>query len=338
MKIKLIIITSLLFNISLFSQVRVNADGKVKIGSGNGWPSDQASLEVIEEDKTTEIRIFAASHDNARLWTLNQSTAYGLGVDKYGKGHIYQNIHTPKKIMSFNPDGNFGIGIFPSSYFKLLVNGNAFAIGNWIGSDKKLKENIKNIDNPLDIINDIEGKKYQFIDENHRFLNDEIKERWTYGFIAQDIKEILPDLVKVRDDSTKLLSINYDGFIPIIVEALKKQQYEIENLRDELESIKMMTGNNKINYSVELDSYLSQNNPNPFAQETTIKYFVTQKARNARIDILDIKGVLVHSFELSQFGNSSINLSSNDLESGEYIYSLFVNDTHVDSKKLLLLK
>ena len=78
---------------------------------------------------------------------------------------------------------------------------------------------------------------------------------------------------------------------------------------------------------------MSQNTPNPFMHETTIKYYLSTDVHKARIDIYKMNGVLLRSFSLSQKGGSSLRLNSNSLESGEYIYSLFIDNIHVDSKK-----
>ena len=47
-----------------------------------------------------------------------------------------------------------------------------------------------------------------------------------YGFIAQDVKEVFPDLV--FEDKDGYLSINYNGLIPILVEAFKEQKKIVE--------------------------------------------------------------------------------------------------------------
>jgi hypothetical protein len=49
------------------------------------------------------------------------------------------------------------------------------------------------------------------------------------GFIAQELKEVFPELVYQETDSSEY-SINYIGLIPILVEALKEQQILIEEL------------------------------------------------------------------------------------------------------------
>ena len=56
---------------------------------------------------------------------------------------------------------------------------------------------------------------------NFTWKNDKEEEK-QYGFIAQNIQEILPELVKTNINDR--LSVNYIAMIPILVEAIKEQQ------------------------------------------------------------------------------------------------------------------
>jgi len=76
-------------------------------------------------------------------------------------------------------------------------------------SDASIKSDLKEIDNPLEIIDKLKGYDY--------FRND-IKKR-EYGFIAQDVQKVLPSLVNTIDDG--LLGIDYQKLIPIMLEAIK---------------------------------------------------------------------------------------------------------------------
>ena len=68
---------------------------------------------------------------------------------------------------------------------------------------------------------------------------DEKRDKNQLGFIAQDVEEVLPELVKevetlgTEDESHKV--VNYDGVIPVLVEAIKMQQKQIDRLSKLLE-------------------------------------------------------------------------------------------------------
>ena len=57
-----------------------------------------------------------------------------------------------------------------------------------------------------------------------------------YGFIAQEVKEILPSVV-TYDEHKKLYAVAYDAVIPVLVEAIKEQQAEIDNQQENATAI-----------------------------------------------------------------------------------------------------
>ena len=83
-------------------------------------------------------------------------------------------------------------------------------------------------------------KTPKLYDENHHFILNEKGEPidipegdkyiYEYGFIAQDVEKIIPELVSQGE--TKHL--NYTGIIPLLVEAIKDQQKQIEELKQKI--------------------------------------------------------------------------------------------------------
>lgn len=85
-------------------------------------------------------------------------------------------------------------------------------------SDIKLKENIHSIENPLSKVMQINGVGFRWKDTQENSI----------GVIAQDIEDILPELVK---ESEHHKSVNYNGLIGVLIEAVKEQQRQIEELK-----------------------------------------------------------------------------------------------------------
>nr|MBP6661273.1 hypothetical protein [Chitinophagales bacterium] len=52
------------------------------------------------------------------------------------------------------------------------------------------------------------------------------------GFIAQEIRDILPDIVLESKDSMNTLLMNYSGVIPVLVKAIQEQQTQIQQQND----------------------------------------------------------------------------------------------------------
>jgi len=113
----------------------------------------------------------------------------------------------------------------------VFKNGDALANGNWTGngfnklSDKRLKTKIK----PLEI----DHKKFMSLSPK-QFEYKNIPSTIYYGFLAQNVEKIYPELVHEVPGSDSLKSIDYLGLIPILVEALKTQQHEINELKKQL--------------------------------------------------------------------------------------------------------
>jgi hypothetical protein len=85
-------------------------------------------------------------------------------------------------------------------------------------SDRKFKENIQPIDSAMEIINRIDGVSYNWKETGKK----------SYGIIAQQLQEILPELVSQEDRG---LSVSYLPLIALLIEAVKEQQKQIEKLK-----------------------------------------------------------------------------------------------------------
>ena len=58
------------------------------------------------------------------------------------------------------------------------------------------------------------------------------------GFIAQEVREVIPEVVVELDDEDKTLSVDYSKITAYLVEAMQEQQHLIEELRSEIELLK----------------------------------------------------------------------------------------------------
>jgi hypothetical protein len=97
-------------------------------------------------------------------------------------------------------------------------------------SDVRYKKNIKPVSNALDKVNRMDGVYYEWKQEafpGHGF-NDERQ----VGFIAQDLEQIVPELV--HTDSEGYKTVNYAAITVVLVEAIKEQQEMIKSLQAEL--------------------------------------------------------------------------------------------------------
>lgn len=97
-------------------------------------------------------------------------------------------------------------------------------------SDRRLKDNIQILEDPLERIKLLSGVEYDWNDKTY-------KEGHDVGVIAQEVQDVLPEAV--REHSTSgYLQVDYDKLVPLLIEAVKAQQSQIEQLQYEIEKLK----------------------------------------------------------------------------------------------------
>jgi hypothetical protein len=111
-----------------------------------------------------------------------------------------------------------------SIYDRLDVIGTAYAYNFASLSDLNFKKNIKAIDAPLDKILKMRGVSYEW--KTEEFKEKNLKKGRQYGVIAQEVEQVLPEVVDSDYDGTK--RVDYMALIPFLIEAIKKQQMVID--------------------------------------------------------------------------------------------------------------
>jgi hypothetical protein len=109
----------------------------------------------------------------------------------------------------------------------ISVSGNITA---YDGSDKRIKENIKPIENALSKLKKISGNTFKWIESYYDKQDKELFKEYDVGVIAQEVQAVLPEAVHERSDG--VLAVNYVKLIPLLIEAIKEQQVQIEELKD----------------------------------------------------------------------------------------------------------
>jgi hypothetical protein len=92
-----------------------------------------------------------------------------------------------------------------------------------ISSDIRLKSNIVSLGSTLSKLLQIDGKSY------------EMKGKQKIGVLAQDIREVFPELVS--EDDNEMLAVNYQGLVPVLINALKEQDDKINRLENLVEQL-----------------------------------------------------------------------------------------------------
>jgi hypothetical protein len=136
------------------------------------------------------------------------------------KTRQHANFATGNNIFVDTANERVGVGTtVPSS--TLQVSGTITCIDVNSTSDVRLKENIHSIKDPLDKIMKINGVGFRWKENKDEAI----------GVIAQDIEEVIPEVVKNSGD---VKTVNYNGLIGVLIEAVKEQQRQIEELKKQI--------------------------------------------------------------------------------------------------------
>jgi hypothetical protein len=114
----------------------------------------------------------------------------------------------------------------------LIARGNVTAYGS--PSDRRLKENIQPLIGALDKIMRLQGCTFSWKEDSREYTMAELRD--DVGFIADDVQEVLPAMVRRGRDG--YLSLRDRGFSALLVEAMKEQQAQIEALRAEINALR----------------------------------------------------------------------------------------------------
>ena len=100
-----------------------------------------------------------------------------------------------------------------------------------ISSDIRLKSNIVSLGSTLSKLLLIDGKSY--------IMNGDGKEK--IGVLAQEIQEVFPALVGV--DTKGMLTVNYQGLVPVLINAIKEQESKIIHQQTQIDELKELVNN-----------------------------------------------------------------------------------------------
>ena len=239
----------MLFYAGASERMRITSAGNVGIGTTN----PTSKLTVVGDG------VFSQSGSGDVL-VLNPLAA-GSGANFYvanAAGSAYAPLVLSASKFTLS-SGNVGIGVTPGATYKLDVqgvstdftintNGKLQAVSaNWT-SDQMFKTNVDSLHSSLEIIRQLKPKSYYFDTLNFngkgKFCFPSEKQ---YGFIANDIQSILPELVSLSTKPAILdtlgnvikpaytyKALNYIGFISILTKGIQELQFNNDSLQSKV--------------------------------------------------------------------------------------------------------
>ena len=169
-------------------------------------------------------------------------------------------------------------------------------------------------------------------------ISNYIMPKTRYGLAADELREIYPELV--YEDVSGNLSINYVEMVPLLVQSIKELKAEIDELKGvtpRKQVAPKKNGNTTSMANAESDLIsLSQNDPNPFTTETTIAVTLPETVKKAAIVIYDMSGKKITQIDVIERGATSIDVTSEGLTQGMYLYSLIADGKVMSTKRMIL--
>jgi len=193
-----------------------NTDSTTSLGRGENCYEDPANPLAIICDP-----MYRFSDIVSNKISINATTTNAAEIDLFADAGA---ANDDKWTISVADGGDFSVSSFASgtdvNKLSIANTGNVVIAGDLaLNSDRRLKTNIKPILNPLDIVMQLEGKSYYWKDKNRQ-------QGKHFGFIAQELEQVLPQLVS--HDKAGIKSVNYQGVVPILVNAVNELNLRTE--------------------------------------------------------------------------------------------------------------
>jgi TM2 domain-containing membrane protein YozV len=193
------------------------------------------------------------------IWTIGESwplaNMYGLAYEyngTYGHHLALKNNGTTYQRLSFASQGNYFTGttkhvvsshapIFyelnnTTYYLDPASTGTSLNVaGDVVGyssSDIRYKDNVKPIENALDKIDKIKGYTFEWNELSHKQTGKK-----DIGVIAQEVEEILPEIIDTRSDGYK--AVDYPKLTALLIQSVKEQQIIINDLKSRIEKLEL---------------------------------------------------------------------------------------------------
>jgi len=202
---------------------------------GIGTTTPGAKLDIKGSTETWEgmSKIFLTdsnSNANSRNWMMGNGGAdYGSLVFRVSTAKDGDPATAGIFGLVIDKNGYVGIGTASPNY-NLTVAGTAWVTsGSWSGSDARWKKNVSTLStsSSLDKIMALTPVTYEW--KTDEFPDMKFTTGTQLGFIAQDVENIIPEVVTTDNNGYK--GISYEKIVPVLTSAIQEQQKEIESLK-----------------------------------------------------------------------------------------------------------
>jgi trimeric autotransporter adhesin len=302
-------------------------------------PSLLADKGVLSVDLNGDVILVKDIGITTNCSTANYVTKNTTAANIIGCSQIFDNGTSVGIATASNFNFNFSIdGVPPTGplgeidtagVLKLDVNGVFRTIEMFATSDEKFKKNIKPIDKPLEKVMTLEGKTYNW--RKDEFKDKDFTNELQYGLIAQEVQKVIPSLVIQSENGE--LSMNYIGLIPVLIEAMKEQQTQINDLKSRISENFKAQNQDLIELT---NTKIISVSPNPSNDRIAVSFNVEKSVQSAKLQVHDLNGNVISSLNINDRENNiTRTLQKDNFGKGIYIVSLVINGKSIDTKKII---
>lgn len=168
------------------------------------------------------------------------------------------------------------------------------------------------------------------------------------GFIAQEVEQAALaagfnfDAIHIPENENDNYSLAYGTFVVPLVKAVQEQQAlieeqaaAIEQLKKEVSLLKGADLTTGLAFAGN-GSSMSQNDPNPFTHETSIRYTLPENYQDAYLAVYDLTGKQLGTYALNDRNARSITFTAGQLAAGVYLYSIICDGKALDSRRMVI--
>ena len=201
-----------------------NGDGNFVVGNGSAF--------VVESGSTARDSIGLGTSGHIQFHCLGIGTAASTNSGQIDATTVYAGtfgLNADDKItftndtqIDFTVNGNNEMRLEADG--DLHVDGDVIAASTTVSSDERLKENISTYENSIDTINQLKGVSFEWKKDGKK----------SGGVIAQDVQKVLPELVRTKkslNDEEETLTVDYNGLIGVLIEAVKDLSNQVNELK-----------------------------------------------------------------------------------------------------------
>ena len=332
---------------AMSSNNNIGVLGSISANSGFSTDKNYGVLGVVSPINSTHGRNFGLCG------------MIGFTGNHYGGAGVYGTNYTYCLSVPDNIQGDY------AGYFHgpVKVTGGITTSNMYIPSDSRLSENVTSLnergsatstlDNllgmnviqynmksrvPDEIPADMEDSTENVRKAYEYLKKDEMKmsARRHFGIDAEELQKIYPDLVLEGQDG--YLAVNYMEMVPLLIRSIQELKQELDAVKGDSKAMTRSFNNESADFNAPATgNVLYQNTPNPFKEQTTIRFSLVSDVQDASICIFDMTGKMLNTLPISS-GDSSVSINGWELGEGMFLYSLIVNGQIIDTKKMLITK